>query len=65
VNIAEFRAAMDTLGTHLDGRMVAEICQALDVRDGLTFDQFCDIVDTEEVRWVCIGSKVCAVHALT
>ena len=58
VDIAEFRAAMDRLGKHLDGYMVAEICQALDVQNGLTFDQFCDIVDTEEVRIaLCLFSK--------
>ena len=50
LNIAEFRAAMDSLGDHLDGAMVAEICDALGVHGSVSFDQFEDIVAAEAIR---------------
>jgi hypothetical protein len=39
LNIAEFREAMDTLGDHLDGPTVAEVCNALDIDGKMDYDQ--------------------------
>lgn len=50
LNIAEFRAAMDSLDDHLDGPMVAEICDALGLHGRVCFDQFEDIVAAEAIR---------------
>ena len=50
LNIGEFRAAMDTLGDHLDGAMVSKICLALDIHGRVDFDEFHDIVDEEFMR---------------
>ena len=36
---------MDQLGDHLDGRTVAEICEALDVHGRMDFDQFATAVE--------------------
>eukprot|EP00892_Ulva_mutabilis_P012194 jgi/Ulvmu1/9347/UM050_0099.1 len=50
LNIAEFRAAMDSLDDHLDGAMVAEICDVLGLHGRVCFDQFEDIVAAEAIR---------------
>jgi hypothetical protein len=50
LDIAEFRAAMDALGDHLDGPMVAEVCDAMNAHGSITFEQFEDILAAEAVR---------------
>jgi Ca2+-binding EF-hand superfamily protein len=50
LNIAEFREAMDALGEHLSGAMVAEVCGALDIHGRVDFEQFRDIVEVECMR---------------
>lgn len=50
LDIAEFRQAMDSLDDHLDGPMVAEICDVLGVHGRVCFDQFEDIVAAEAIR---------------
>jgi Ca2+-binding EF-hand superfamily protein len=47
LNIGEFREAMDALGDHLDGAMVAKVCMAMDIHGRVDFRQFHDIVDEE------------------
>lgn len=50
LNIGEFRAAMDSLGDHLDGATVAKICLALDIHGRMDFEDFHMIVDEEFMR---------------
>ena len=54
LNIAEFREAMDALDDHLDGRTVAEICNALGINGRMEYDQF---VDAVEVHTLAAESK--------
>lgn len=51
LDIGELRAAMDALGEHLDGPMVAEIVDAMGIQDGACdFETFREIVDAEALR---------------
>ncbi|KAK9814695.1 hypothetical protein WJX72_010034 [[Myrmecia] bisecta] len=50
LNVAEFRAAMKSLGDELSGNSVAIIFDALDAHGNINVDQFITIVEAENVR---------------